>query len=318
MKISKEVKIGFIFAAGAILLVWGINFFKDRHVFSHSKIIYGVYTHIDGLVEANPIIIHGMKIGQVDAVYFTNDTSQRIIVRMIIDNTAVKIPKNTIARIITSDIMGARKIELLLGNDYDHIVKSGDTIPSDVQTSLLDVVSDQIAPIKAKAENLITSVDSVLSVIKSIFNKKTQDNLIDAVESMNHTLHSIESSMKQVDIWVAKDGKLNGIFSNVESISNNIKNNNDNINKVIKNFTDISDTLAKTNFAATINNANNMLSNVNTIITNINNGKGSVGMLLNNDSLYNGLSNSAKDLDLLMKDIKEHPHRYLKIGLITF
>jgi len=315
LKITKELKIGFIFAAGAVILVWGINFFKDRHVFSNSKIVYGVYTHIDGLVEANPIIIHGMKIGQIDAVYFTNDTSQRIIVRMIIDNTSVQIPKNSIARIITSDIMGARKLEIILGNDYSHLIKSGDTIPSEVQTSILDVVSDQIAPIKAKAETLIGSVDSVLEVIKGIFNKRTQDNLHESMESLAHTLHSIESSMKQVDTWVAGDGKLNRIFSNIESISASIKSNSDNISIVIKNFSDISDSLAKTNFASTLMNANNILANANTIITNINNGKGSVGLLLNNDSLYNGLSNSARDLDLLMKDMKQNPNRYLNFSI---
>ena len=316
MKISKEVKIGFIFAAGAIILVWGINYFKDRHLFSKSRMVYAVYSHIDGLTSANAVIIHGMKVGQVDDVYFTNDTSQKIIVRMIIDNKNVAIPRNSIARIITSDIMGARTIEIILGNDHDHLIKSSDTLPSEVQTSLMDVVSNQITPIKEKAESLITSIDSILKVVKNIFNQKTQDNLTDALASMNGTLHSLEHTMKQVDTWVAGDGKLNQIFTNIESITTNIKNNNQNITKIVKNFSDISDSLAKANFANTITNANNILANANTIITNINNGKGFVGLLLNNDSLYNGLSNSARNLDLLMKDMKENPHRYLNFSLI--
>ena len=315
MKISKEIRIGFVFAVGAIILVWGINFFKDRHLFSSSRIVFAVYRQIDGLTAANPVIIHGMKVGQVDDVYFTNDTSQRIIVRMIIDNKQVAIPKNSIARIITSDIMGARKIELIMGNDYDHLLQQHDTLKSEVQTSLMDVVANQITPIKEKAENLIVSLDSVLNVVKTIFNKKTQDNLTDALASMNGTLHSLEHTMKQVDTWVAGDGKLNKIFANIESITTNIKNNNESISKVVKNFANISDSLAKANFAATITNANSMLANANTIISNINNGKGSEGMLLNNDSLYNGLSSSAHDLDLLMKDMKENPQRYVHFSI---
>ncbi len=315
MKIAKEVKIGFIFAAGLVILVWGINFFKDRHLFSNSRIIYAVYSHIDGLTAANAIVIHGMKIGQVDDVYFTHDTSQQIVVRMIIDNKQVVIPKNSIARIITSDIMGARSIEIILGNDYNHVINNKDTMLADVQTSLMDVFSKELSPIKTKAEGLIVSIDSVLAVVKAIFNKKTQENLSASLESINNTLNSLEHTMAQVDNWVANDGKLNKIFGNIESITTNIKTNNDNITKVIQNFSNISDSLAKANFAATITSANKTLADVNTIISNINKGKGSVGMLLNNDSLYNGLSNTATDLDLLMKDLKENPHRYLHFSI---
>lgn len=315
MKISKEIKIGFIFAAGAFILVWGINFFKDRHLFSSNRTLYAVYKDIAGLTPANPIIVNGMKIGQIDDVYFTKDTTGKIVVRMIIDNKLIDIPRNSTARIITSDIMGARKMEIVLGNDYQHLAQQGDTLPSSVQTSILDVVSEQFAPVKEKAERTIASLDSVLVVIKDIFNKKTQSDLQEAMSSLNNMIHSIEHATKQVDVWVAKDGKLNTIFGNIESISTNIRNNNDKITKVIKNFSDISDSLAKANFAATINNANQILSNANDIIAKINKGEGTMGLLMNNDSLYNGLSRSAADLDKLLKDLKENPKRYINFSL---
>ncbi|MEI6817362.1 MAG: MlaD family protein [Bacteroidota bacterium] len=315
MKIAKEIKIGFIFAAGAILLVWGINFFKDRHLFSSSRIVYAVYRNIDGLTAANFVVVNGMKIGQVDDVYFMKDTTGRIVVRMIIDNKYVDLPRDSKAIINTSDIMGARKIEIKLGKDYTSLVKAGDTLSSEVMTSIMDEVSQQIAPLKAKAENLMVSIDSVLKVVKSIFNDQTQENLRMTMASLNSTMKSIDDATKQVDTWVAKDGKLNKIFSNVEAISTNLKNNDENISKIIKNFATISDSLAKANFVATINNTNSALENVNKIIEKINKGEGTVGMLLNNDSLYNNLTNSAKDLDLLMKDLKEHPKRYINFSL---
>jgi phospholipid/cholesterol/gamma-HCH transport system substrate-binding protein len=84
---------------------------------------------------------------------------------------------------------------------------------------------------------------------------------------------------------------------------------------VIKNFSDISDSLAKANFSAVINNANQVLSNANDIIAKINKGEGTMGMLMNNDSLYNGLSRSATDLDKLLKDLKENPKRYINFSL---
>jgi phospholipid/cholesterol/gamma-HCH transport system substrate-binding protein len=47
----------------------------------------------------------------------------------------------------------------------------------------------------------------------------------------------------------------------------------------------------------------------------VNNGQGSVGLLLNDDKLYNEVTKAAKDLNLLIEDIKLHPDRYIKVSV---
>jgi phospholipid/cholesterol/gamma-HCH transport system substrate-binding protein len=50
----------------------------------------------------------------------------------------------------------------------------------------------------------------------------------------------------------------------------------------------------------------------------IDKGEGTLGQLINNDSLYVKLTNASKDLDQLIIDIKQHPDRYLSFSIFDF
>jgi len=51
------------------------------------------------------------------------------------------------------------------------------------------------------------------------------------------------------------------------------------------------------------------------ILAKINEGEGTLGMLMHNDTLYMELNKSAEELNLLLKDIRENPKRYVKFSL---
>ena len=51
------------------------------------------------------------------------------------------------------------------------------------------------------------------------------------------------------------------------------------------------------------------------IMNKINKGEGSIGQLLNNDTLYLELEKSSRDLNLLLEDIRLHPKKYVKLSL---
>jgi phospholipid/cholesterol/gamma-HCH transport system substrate-binding protein len=83
----------------------------------------------------------------------------------------------------------------------------------------------------------------------------------------------------------------------------------------MSNFKNISDSVAKVNLAQTLNNANMAVKQTAEIMEKINTGKGSLGMLINNDSLYKHLDMASRDLDRLLIDLKEHPKRYVHLSV---
>jgi phospholipid/cholesterol/gamma-HCH transport system substrate-binding protein len=91
--------------------------------------------------------------------------------------------------------------------------------------------------------------------------------------------------------------------------------NEENISNILTNFSSLSDSLAKADVGGTFINVNRSMTDLQNIIQRINNGEGTVGKLLQNDSLYFHLEKSAADLNRLLEDIKLHPKRYVKFSI---
>ncbi|NVO01600.1 MAG: MCE family protein [Bacteroidetes bacterium] len=314
MKIKREVKIGIIVTVALALLFWGFNFLRGKNVFTSQREFYAIYEQIDGLTEANPVLVNGFKVGQVDKMYFLSPTNGKIVVRIAMYNE-INIPKNTIAKIVSSDLLGSKAIELKLGNSTS-FANSGDTLLSGIQGSLQDEVSKQILPFKKKAESLLLSMDSVMAVIQYVFNKETRDNLAKSFENIKFTLDNLKHFTYNIDTLVStQKNRLAAIIGNVESLTRNLKDNNQKITTILNNFSAISDSLAKANISKTIKKADNALEQFSQITNKINNGTGSISLLLNNDSLYNNLKSASKELDELLLDVKLHPKRYVHFSL---
>ncbi|HNQ61934.1 MAG TPA: MlaD family protein [Bacteroidia bacterium] len=316
MKLSKEVKIGIIVIAGILLGYWGINFLKGRDFFSSRTLVFAVYNRVDGLAQSNSVYINGMKVGMVRKLTLLPDFSGRILVSLQI-NHDLKIPRDSEAEIYGTDLLGTKGVRIIFGESKEDL-QDGDTLRADIQKSLTEEVNSQVAPFKQKAESLLSSMDSVLAIVQAVFNETTKQNLKNSFQSISNSLSSIEHIASNLDTVLSAKGRLQSILANIESISLNLKNNNEKITGILDNFHQLSDTLVKANFAGTVENARKTLEETASIFDKVNKGEGSLGMLVNDDSLYTHLNSSARDLDILLQDIQMNPKRYLNFSVISF
>ncbi len=314
MKYKKEISIGLIFIAALALFIWGFNYLKGFNLFKEQRVLYAVYEQVSGLQKANPVSINGLKVGQVSDIYFNPDFSGEIIVEITVESQ-IPIPRNSIALIYSSDLMGSKAIDLKLGIDSLYAV-NGDTLSTRVEASLKEAVNQQIQPLKAKAEELILSIDSVVTVIKEIFNERAKQNLTSSLASIEETFSNLESASYNLDQMVAAEKtRLGEIMSNLETITSTISENKANIDNILTNFSVLSDSLAKAEIPRTFANINRVVGDVAEIVEKINNGEGTVGMLINDEKLYRDLQKSAEQLHLLMEDIRTNPKRYVRFSL---
>ncbi|MFZ4414729.1 MAG: MlaD family protein [Bacteroidales bacterium] len=314
MKITREIKIGILFIITFAIVIWGVNFLKSKNLFSSQKVCYAYYPKVDGLVPSNPVYINGIKVGFIQDVEFVSNESSTIKVAIVF-SSKLAVPDNSIAKIYSADLMGSKAIQIILGNSKTKL-KGGETLKSDIESDLKEEISRQVLPLKLKAEELMSSFDSVLIAVKLVFNSATQQNLSKSFENIKITMENIKNTTYNVDTLVSTQrNRLASIIVNFESISHNIRNNNDKITNIITNFSTLSDTLAKANINQTILSANKVLGDMSGIMQKINKGEGSIGMLVNNDTLYKKLESSAKNLDLLLEDFRLHPERYVKISV---
>lgn len=316
MKISREVKTGVIVIIALGLLIYGLFFLKGIDLFGEKREFYANYSNVGSLVETSPVKINGYKIGVVKEIKLNNQTGHvNFVVTFHIENPDVVVTDSTRA-VITTDLLGTASVDFVSVDSFNVILSPGDTLIGEVAKDLQEKVDAQIAPLKLKTEQLISSIDSVVNIVQAVLNEDARDNLSASFTSIKKSFENFERTSLKIDTLVASQShKISSIFSKVESIATNLENNNSEISNIITNFSSISDSLAAANITQTINQANDAMASVSEIVDKINNGEGSMGMLINNDSLYNNLSEASKNLELLVDDYRRNPQRYLHFSV---
>lgn len=315
MKISKEFKIGIVVICSIAAFVWGLNFLKGSNLFSHKYFLYAVYPKIDNLIPANPVLINGYKIGQVNKIsLFQQGGKNKVLVKFILTED-LQIPKGSIARAISSDLLGSKAVEIIYSNETE-FVKNGDTLIAGTEEGFKESLDKRIAPIQAKAENLIISMDSVMNVVSLILNSKTRENIDKSFESVRKAISTLEKTAYKLDDLIGTEKtKISNVMTNLNQITSNLNKNGERIDHIISNINNMTDSLAKAQLKDAINNADKSMKELNSLLAKINEGQGTIGKLAKNDSLYNNLNKSSEDLDKLLKDLRLNPERYIHFSV---
>jgi phospholipid/cholesterol/gamma-HCH transport system substrate-binding protein len=313
VKLSRELKTGILVTITIALFIYGFNVLKGRHIFSPEMELYAIYTNIDGLVVSNPVLINGFKVGQVRDVYLHPDNSGKIIVKMVISETKFRIPDSTVAKIISSDLLGSKAVQFDMRPSPRQVV-DGDTLMGNIEEGLKDAVNKQIEPIKKKAEALLSSIDSVMTIVQTILNKDARNSLTASFESVKRALATFEKTAIQINELVGEEkSKISSILNKIEIITSTVAKNSDKISNAMNNLSNITDSISKSKLVSTINNTNKMLMETSALLEKVNKGEGSLGLLINDKKLYNDLDSASMSLNSLIKDMEDNPYRYFSL-----
>lgn len=277
-------------------------------MFSSENTFYTDYDNVDGLAVSKPVMVNGFQIGRVSKLTLMDNGKIRTEFKITND---LSIPSNTVARIVSADLLGSKAIVFELGSSGT-LAKDGDPLLSDVQANLLE----KVEPLQIKIENLVVKLDSVLSAVNTALDAEFQRDFKNSLHSISLSLQNMEKITRDVEGLVGSERmRLSKIMLNIESISENFKNNGEQINSILANLDDFSGELSKVEIQTTVNKANQALKDVQEITTKINNGEGSLGLLINDDNLYNNLNSSSENLDHLINDLTENPGRYIRMSI---
>jgi phospholipid/cholesterol/gamma-HCH transport system substrate-binding protein len=306
MKISSEVKIGIIITIAIAVTIWGLNFLKGRNILKAVTTYYAIFEDIGGLEKNSKIFINGYQVGQVGDIYFTGNGSNELTVLLGIEK-AYHVPLNSEAVLYDADLMGTKAIMIRLsGSDQYH--DPGDTVRCRIQYGLTARLEQQLLPVKDKAESLIVTVDSLMSALNYVFDRNTS-------EMLRASIQNLESSTSGIKNMLSDQGKLTSMIGHMEDITLNLKNHNEQLASAMSNLESISDSIARSELKTTISNTNKTLAETHQILEKINQGEGTLGMLVNNDSLYQNLTSLSQELDLLLKDLQENPKKYVNVSV---
>lgn len=315
MKVSKYTKLGILIVLSITILIWGLSYLKGNDIFKKTDEYHVVYSRIEGLSESNDVLLSGYKIGQVKNISFLPDHSGRLLVSFSIDSS-IKLPVKTVAQIVSSDLMGTRVIKINLGSGPG-FYSANDTIAGDVESDLKEQVSMQVLPIKNKAEELLGTLDSAITVLTVIFNEDARKNLSESFENINQTIYNIEQTTSDLqEIVSSKKENIGKIIANLDAISTALSNSTGDFENTLANISALSDTLAQLPLSPLVENIANATEQINKLLVQLESKDNTAGLLLNDDQLYESLNLLTENLSLLMADIRVNPERYLNFSAL--
>ncbi len=314
-RISQEFKIGTLMILGIVLLVTGLNYLKGFNPMSKQIHLYAVYERIEGLAVSNPVLVNGFKVGQVTNVGFSDKGDGTLLVEFTIEESNLKVPIDSDAKIFSSDLFGTKSIKIEPGITEIYI-QDGDTLVSSVEMDITETVRKELEPLRRKTEELIKGVDDILLNMKAVFEDDATQGLPSAFESMQRTLRTLENTAENLDGLVEENRVIfTRVMTNVDALALNLSNNNRKIANIISNFSDLSDSLVTVDISNTMAKADKAIDEIAMMTSRINNGEGTLGQLMVNDSLYNGLVESNVEIQELLDDLQLNPWKYVRVSL---
>ncbi|WP_291850496.1 MlaD family protein [Lutibacter sp.] len=303
MKITRELKTGVVAVVIIALFVWGFNFLKGMNLFDGPLNTYfTAYNNVQGLNTSSEVTINGVEVGKVIAINFNQDPNKKgeLIVEFSIEND-FEFSKNSVAKIYSASLMGGKSLAIVPSYEGE-IAKPGDFLKGEIESDIFSSVTEKLNPLQAKVENVIVSADSLMTGLTDVLDAKSRRNLKSSIAQLNETVTNFKLISESVNELVKNnDQKLAKTLSNTQVIT--------------KNLSILSDSLVHADFGKTIKNLETSISSLSTILANIENGNGSMGKLMYDDQMYTNLTNASKELEELLRDMKEHPKRFVHFSL---
>ena len=286
---TKEVKIGLAGIVALFMLIYGLNYLKGVDIFKPSKYIYVKFSDINGLTKSSPVYANGFKVGIVSDIVYDNLHPGNIAVELEQD---IVLPKGTSAE-LQAEMLGGVRMNLLFAENKGDFYAIGDTLQGANNAGLMGDLSTELMP---KIVMMMPKLDSILVSLNAILADKS---IPSTLSSLDATMKNLERSSASLSVLLDKD--LPQAMTKLDEIEDNVITLTDELNDA-----NIKDTFTK---------INSTLADVNQFTSKLGQSDNSLGLLVNDRAFYDNLNATAENAANLLKDLKEHPKRYVHFSL---
>ncbi len=305
MTIGKETKVGILALVTGAMLYLGFNYLKGSDVFSGMNEYYIKYQNVDGLVTSNAVMLNGLQVGKVQSIAIMPERNNELLVTVSI-NRKIQIGKGSSASLADNGFLGGKMINLYLINGV--ALKNGDTLISKTEIGISALIKEKTLPVMSNVDTLINKLKNIATKFDSTgvyINKllKTSDKSIAALNS------SVSGTIAE------NRENLKGITSNINTLSASLIETEKGIKPLMGKMSGVVDSLNALKLSEAVASTKKSLATLQNIMGDLQAGKGTIGKLMKNDSVYMHLNRTMADLDRLFINLKDDPKRYVHFSL---
>ena len=300
MRLSKEIKAAFFVLTTILLFIFGFNYLKGSSILDKQKTIYAVYDEVDGLLVGANVMINGLSIGNVTELDFLPNSTKILVTLKVKDK--LNFSSKSTASIYETGVLGGLAISITPVFEKESIIKTGDTLKSNVRPGLTELINRQIEPLSRQLQSTITSVDSIFTGASNVLNRQTQEEIKESINVLTSAIKAIKNSSIIIEqTLTSKNTQINNTIDNFEKISSNLSN--------------VSDELNSFDLSALLSNLEVSVDGISSIVNKLESDNSTIGKLINEDEVYNNLNSSIESLNILINDIKANPKKYVHFSV---
>lgn len=281
------VLLALVALVGGIAWISGADFGGDRYR------LHAVTPEAEQVSEGSRVFVRGVDVGAVDDVQLEGD---RVVVTMEV-SSSVSLPVDSRARIRAAGFLGSQMVQLLPGSASARL-GPGDTLRAvtspDLQTVATDL-GDRAEAVLSRTSRLLsdTTLDAVRTGARDL--SSTMREVRGLVEEERAHLQEMIASLQRTS--AALDGATSGpelerTLSRLDSLTARLNASSEDLEASSRSLASILDKIDA--------------------------GEGSLGRLVNDTSLYVGvtaamenLQVASEEIGLLTRDLRERPEHYL-------
>jgi phospholipid/cholesterol/gamma-HCH transport system substrate-binding protein len=286
---KQEVGVGAIVLVGVAVFLVGMFWLTGRSLRTSGISVDVMFESVAGLKQGDPVLVSGVKKGRVARVALERVKSVRVTMELQRD-VAPHIDAS--AAVAAMDLFGAKFIDYNPGARPEMLAE-GRLITGSNQPDITDVaqgVANRANELMENAANIVSDrlgedIHNTLLVTQRAMNTLSGMPEGPFIKQTTRTLQATERVMQRVDSMLSS-----GTGANIDSISKNL--------------------------ATLTNRLSHTTTQLDTLLSRINRGEGTLGKMAGDTVMYHDLHQLSVSLTTLLNDLKEHPDKYMKPGLV--
>lgn len=289
---------------------------KGKNLFDSLDTYYVTFQNVAGLEKSNIVSINGLKVGKIEDIEPITDTlgRMRFVARISVDDE-FKFSKNSHIESFEPGLIGAKQLRIIPVYD-GKFAESGDTLRGGTKLSPMSQVMDQVGPVKDQITTVLSRLDSTVASANQIVDSNNRNELKALLKGMNQTVNALRITSGQANaLLLNNQARVSRVLDDASQAMRDASGTVVAARTTVDRFGRVAESVDTRKLNETVEKLDKTAQGLNQLITEINAGNGSLGKLIKDEELYTNLNRTSQSLDLLVKDIKENPRRYLQISV---
>ncbi|HUX22006.1 MAG TPA: MlaD family protein [Spirochaetia bacterium] len=297
-----ELAIGITVTVATLIVVLTILLLGKSSVITVGMRIDMTVANADGLGAGDQVLFRGIPIGSVQSV----ELEKHGVIASLKLKGSPEIPVDSRFVIKESSLLGGKSVEIRTGTSST-MLQPDARVAGHSQGGILSMAEG--------SSGVGDKVSEILSNINTLSGQQTLNSVYETLRNLNELTQTLQAMLD------ANKQAVAATITNLREMSSTANTTVDNLNSItVENREPIRNAIASVNettaqLQTAIRETDATVARLNSILVGLQEGHGSLGKLMVDDSLYTEIKSTVAQVDSLVKDIQQNPKKYVTFKL---